>query len=352
MKKYVNNESNFLEDIFGHEERLYLKIENLNTKIIGSSTEYFINEYLLSKGYKITEYIKGYCIDLKDNRIFKIGKILKKFGHKKFLQLFEADVVRGQYSDCNTIVLSKKIEDIQNMSTNRRWTSCTNLDNDNHDQLIEFLKLGGVIIYGIDDNDKNIENPYFRLFYSLENTNSGIFGLLNYYKLKNIELTLNKIPNFNKYFKLNTINFDYIEDNDYRDFTDLLIYCGFISQHDGIIFAKEYLFDVKILSTLLEEEYTLYIMDKEIEKELFIELTKIFNFEKFEDRLNSYIKIISIYTNNDFKYIKELVFERLSYEFYAMVFNCSLREYYDPTYNKEKYLWLYDYEQWNLNAEK
>ena len=149
-------------------------------------------------------YFKAIYLDLLHNRIY--NKDGREFKLTKYLQLIkdmklknvsneEYNFIRDQF-DINdmlnflitflppksvlsdddkiklSVVISRNPYDIAGMSTDRRWTSCMKLPNDDpsiypggayHQHLIHDIRLGTLVAYLIEPTDKNIEHPYARI---------------------------------------------------------------------------------------------------------------------------------------------------------------------------------------------
>lgn len=147
---------------------------------------------LNSNGFEITDYLGGYCS--KGNRTYRIGRTLESIRRGKLKQIDQQQVteqaldvgpqkqeVNDYYNDLLhvfnnsqhrivknqdnlVVVISQDPHDIAAMSTDRGWSSCTNLEGGAHrDSAFCEVRQGGLIAYLVHPQDKNIENPVGRL---------------------------------------------------------------------------------------------------------------------------------------------------------------------------------------------
>lgn len=117
----------------------------------------------------------------------KIGRIISKDtiptarGNVSALDIFSNDPIRMGKSIRSAIsggdlwlVISNHAYDIAGMSTNRNWTSCMNIFNGINKEYVENdIKYGTLVVYVIDKNDTNINQPYGRVLikpYKLQRT--------------------------------------------------------------------------------------------------------------------------------------------------------------------------------------
>jgi len=176
--KSNNNGDRLYFDINEDIKTNYNKYSNADTIIQDE-----ITAFLKSKGYKVTDYIKGIAID-KYNREVKIGKILNK-SESNLLRKFNNDVSRQSLSTDQIVVFSKNPYDIGGMSSNRGWTSCMNLygDNENKHYVNCDIKKGTIIAYLINLNDKNINKPQARIlikpFINVKDKNDIVYWVGN-----------------------------------------------------------------------------------------------------------------------------------------------------------------------------
>jgi len=135
-----------------------------------------------------SEYQLGYATC--GRRRFRLGKLLGRW-YKKEMQRIDKDSkgsegemekaeIKQRYNYYKSvlddsefrkmkdtsnlsIVISQDPHDMAKMSTNRRWTSCMDLQkNRQHDVFCEVAS-GGLIAYLIDSSDKKVENPHARI---------------------------------------------------------------------------------------------------------------------------------------------------------------------------------------------
>ncbi len=149
---------NKLNGLFGGKNRIYIPFEY---KVEDSKPNNDVELALKKEGYKITNYLEGYCE--KDGRTFRIGKILNKLDRQDLLLKFNEDPNRAVQNKKLLICISKHPYDIAGMSTDRGWTSCMKLDGENSGVIKEEIKEGTVIAYLINEDDKNINHPYGRI---------------------------------------------------------------------------------------------------------------------------------------------------------------------------------------------
>jgi hypothetical protein len=109
----------------------------------------------------------------------------KQSQHSKYLeediQWFEMSPTRvgsrGGQKKTYMVVISKKPEDLEYMTTNRSWESCMRLGNKDNEIYCE-VRDGGFIAYLTDPDDKDLKNPKSRVlirrFTSKENTNNSV----------------------------------------------------------------------------------------------------------------------------------------------------------------------------------
>jgi hypothetical protein len=165
MLKAANDrlESEKARKAFNGEDRIYMKCD------LSSSNwpeKEYVAAYLRQKGYKILDYKKGYATDEKGKQQFRIGKLLKD--RPDLLQMFTDDPKRMS-SEKLMVVISRNVDDIRRMSTNRSWTSCMNPDNtswgaeyfDKH--MKHEIKNGSLVAYLINEDDPEINNPLARI---------------------------------------------------------------------------------------------------------------------------------------------------------------------------------------------
>lgn len=212
-----------------------------------------ISTYVKQKGFHLDQigYVRGYAVD-KYGRQVKLGKILSGTDH---LQIFASDVNRKSDllqldRDSYVMVISHHAYDILGASTDRSWTSCTNLrvkdDKEetsdlSEEELLEYRKdqkelshsrikpevdNRSIIAYIVRKDDKNIEKPIARalgkLFKSVAGSKRYIVDALypnmdlNFYKNfqnwldTNINPVLKNVENDFTEFKLG--------DTQYNDF--------------------------------------------------------------------------------------------------------------------------------------
>jgi hypothetical protein len=102
-----------------------------------------------------------------DNWIFN-AKESMEFVVAEIKQYFDSGVRSGT-DRAKTMVISMRPDDIAGMSTDRRWTSCTNLDRDDGDtsnsaSVYCEIARGGFAAYLIEPDDLDIDNPLARIW--------------------------------------------------------------------------------------------------------------------------------------------------------------------------------------------
>lgn len=145
-----------VENIFGSDDRIYLKIKEPDGM---SGKQIRIAEYLETKGYFIKDYIKGYATDAAGKQQFKIGRLLK--GEPKLLDSFKTDEVRTSINKYAVISCNQK--DLEMMSTNRAWDSCMASDGNYRSKVPATVGSKTLVAYLISENDPEISDPLARI---------------------------------------------------------------------------------------------------------------------------------------------------------------------------------------------
>jgi len=196
------------DHIFGvGNNRLYLD-DNVEMEAVDYSVDLFSADFAKFVTFltnNLTEYyFENLYLDILYNRIY--SKDGREYKLTKFLQLLteqklknvtkeEYDYILNAYdvkeiipyyisklppksilNDSNkinlSVVISRNPYDIAGMSTDRRWTSCMKLPNDDpsiypggayHQHLMHDIELGTLVAYLIEPIDKNIDRPYARI---------------------------------------------------------------------------------------------------------------------------------------------------------------------------------------------
>ena len=166
FEKYTNKKNAY---------RIYLP---LNGKYITNKIKPLpaVVEYLKSIGYEIEDYVAGIAIKAGQKKNpTRIGKLLKSEPDllQKFVQ-HKTKLGIKKESDL-LVVISRHPYDIMGMSTDRGWTSCTNLgvksiqneeeneDGANAEYVYNDVKQGHLIAYLISKTDLNIQHPKARV---------------------------------------------------------------------------------------------------------------------------------------------------------------------------------------------
>lgn len=132
------------------------------------------------KGYRILNYRKGLAEKKDGDRTIKIGKLLNKNPQlkKKFDERLKGKKIDTQKM---SMVFSWKPRDIATMSTDRGWTSCSDLRSVGPaaNQLPNKIRYGGMVVYLINAKDKDIKHPVARIaIRRLIDRDDGSFALL------------------------------------------------------------------------------------------------------------------------------------------------------------------------------
>lgn len=170
--KDVGGES-FYDDIFRGKNRLYIPLEDYNAESdVTEDLKNEINELLSKTNWELVSVKDNKAKNPSNNRESKLTKVLTKDKNipdssaapilKKLNKMYSLKS-KGSTSDY-MVVISRHPYDVVGMSTDRGWTSCTNLETGKlRYQLINDVKLGTIIAYLIKKNDKNIERPQARI---------------------------------------------------------------------------------------------------------------------------------------------------------------------------------------------
>ena len=196
------------DHIFGvGNNRLYLE-DNVKMEAVDYSVDLFSSDFAKFVNFltnNLTEYyFENLYLDILYNRIY--SKDGREYKLTKFMQLLteqklknvtkeEYDYILNTYdvkeiipyyisdlppksvlSDNDkiklSVVISRNPYDIAGMSTDRRWTSCMRLPDDDpsiypggayHQHLMHDIELGTLVAYLIEPTDKNIDRPYARI---------------------------------------------------------------------------------------------------------------------------------------------------------------------------------------------
>jgi hypothetical protein len=179
---------------FDENGRVYLPFGVQNNE---EGVDKYVKMTLEENGYVITDYRKGLCS--KDNRVFRIGRILnqiKSIEAKKLQEAYQRGEIynldrelqeSSKYMDetINTftnssyrtqksfndfyVVVSQNPHDVAQMSTGRNWTSCMNLGGEgvdqgsHHEDIYCEVASGGLVAYLVNKEDLEIRNPIARI---------------------------------------------------------------------------------------------------------------------------------------------------------------------------------------------
>lgn len=136
------------------QSRIYLPFEPIGE----SATFSEVKSHLLRKGYRITDYAKGYATDDLGKQTFKIGKLIAD--DLNLRKSFEMDYTR--FPEKLAIVLSDEPEDIMRMTTGRNWMSCMHIDRSHRTDPMTDIAFDTVVAYLIRKSDPDITAPLAR----------------------------------------------------------------------------------------------------------------------------------------------------------------------------------------------
>lgn len=153
-----------------HNRNYYRIYIPLNKKLTLNDIPLHILSFFLANKYHLTpeDYLLGVVQDKKyPDRKIKIGKLLIENDRKDLLQIFEGDKNRSFKDGEKLMVICRHPYDLLGMSTDRSWTSCHDLYDKTYNrrflyQMFQDIRNFCLMIYLIDQNDKNIEHPYAR----------------------------------------------------------------------------------------------------------------------------------------------------------------------------------------------
>lgn len=111
--------------------------------------------------YKVTDYINGYATDETGKQQYKIGRLLKD--NPQLAAAFNTDNMRMMYGGNLMIVISRKTEDIANMSTGRNWISCMSPGGEGTPYIPKEIENGSLVAYLVRKSDMEIERPLARI---------------------------------------------------------------------------------------------------------------------------------------------------------------------------------------------
>lgn len=320
---FIDIASNFelMFEQAGNTDRVYIDLPEIIP--FESFLEYIIKDFLKHRGYESADYIHGIC--WKDGRKYKIGKILTKLSEKKYLAQFESDPGRITLNNSySKMVISRRPEDILYMSTNRRWTSCANINfthkGDENTQLQRYIQDdGGVVVYGISANDLEIKKPYFRKWFQNDGhiaNNSQYYGL---YHLSTTIFIDNYISDYlDKILPFRTLSEINKSKSYHFDKLKSLLYNSCIGIHYNLSM------ELGVLNELLFDEVDLVDYNVLYENSLDIinELDFIFKTPSFRRRIFLIVKLLfkyasmnKTYSTVSIYYIKNLVNSRIMYHY-------------------------------------
>lgn len=232
LKEIWNKLSALAEFSKKNGDRLYFKSFEMEN-------EDFIYDYLSNKGFEVKDYKGNQAYDIKNDRPIKITKVLSNIGQfdnyaldllKEYNNEASKGIeLRGKRVDGQKyVVLSKDPIDIAEMSTGRKWTSCTNVyDGGNKDYVSYDIYEGTFIAYLIEKDDIDIENPDARIlikpYYDISDINSiyfftedKVYGEAPSSFLKTVNSIIEKVQSIKKPTALKLIDTLYCDNPSYK----------------------------------------------------------------------------------------------------------------------------------------
>jgi hypothetical protein len=167
------------------QERTYVDVKP-NEIRVDIEEDPILVDFLNGLGYEIVDYKDGTARREGSDRVTSIGKIKALKKNKEMLERY-TERLGGQMKDFSNLqlVFTYNPRDIAEASTNRGWTSCADFKGGGPaaNQLPNKIKFGGMLVYLINKNDKNIKRPIARLTLRrfIDKTN-GTFIMLPEYK--------------------------------------------------------------------------------------------------------------------------------------------------------------------------
>lgn len=247
-------------------DRIYIPFKN-NTLSQEISSE--IEKY----GMSLVSYSDGIIKDKYDRKI-NLGKVLNKIGRKDLLDKFNIDNRSNDYDGKQYIVISKHRYDIAGMSTDRKWDSCMNIHNgENKEHIYCDIGLGTLVVYLINDNDLNINNPICRVLLKpyFNHKQDIIYGVSRVYgdppigfkdRVEEIVENFNKFESFKYYLSSYLYNDNESPTKVYKGQLPVTVFLSDPKWHD---YLDEYLMSFqekdKVILELLSEKKFLEKLD-------------------------------------------------------------------------------------------
>lgn len=182
--RFAQNEERYknLDGFFGSYDRVTFSFpkEYLESGVDHCRYYGYVKELLDNKGYELVDYIRGICE--KDNREFKIGKILARFtSNKDIINGFANSPVRAGNKKNLQITVSRNLYDIITMSTFKGWTSCMNILKGSMNYKIDSdLDNGTLVVYiydeKISDMDKASARFLLKPFFNTEQSHMVLYN--------------------------------------------------------------------------------------------------------------------------------------------------------------------------------
>lgn len=164
---YTKTSYNFLNRIFGTNDRIQIPFEMESEKYENNSDYLSVKEILENNDYTIQDYFEGTCVKKDDTRIYKIGRILNRLNASaEVKEHFQNGDTRANRKTTEEMVItiSKNMYDVAFMSYNRGWSSCMDIyDGCNKNYVYTDLKKGTCIAYLHKKSDVAIEHPVCRI---------------------------------------------------------------------------------------------------------------------------------------------------------------------------------------------
>lgn len=198
-----------LDGFFGTHDRVTYSLPKEYTETRADLCRYydFVEELLVRNGYELVDYIKGIC--KKDNREFKIGKILTRFTKDKdIINGFANSPVRSGNRKNLQVTVSRNLYDIITMSTFKGWTSCMNILKGSMNYKINSdLNYGTLVVYihdeKISDMDKASGRFLLKPFFNTEDSKMVLYmmedssyGSVSFIQKKIGDFLVNEINKF------------------------------------------------------------------------------------------------------------------------------------------------------------
>ena len=138
----------------GQVNRLYFRLNDASK----SPVQPFVEHFLESQGYTVTDYAEGYATDKRKNKL-KIGKLLKD--NAGLYEAYKEDSSR--MSKNLMVVITRSFEDLARASYGRGWQSCRANAWSAVSYAVKEVNVGVMSAYLIREDDPDIHNPLGRV---------------------------------------------------------------------------------------------------------------------------------------------------------------------------------------------